>query len=199
MTTENKLAAGPILGAVGGFLVLVTGAFEIWLGLGGSVTVNGFAVSGAFVTGGALGVVAGMFMMLVAGLLWAYPESHVALGGALIVLSLISLLSLEGGFGFGFLLGVLGGTCGVVFGPGQPGARAGYDAPEAGGWVAHEPVATFPSVPSRTGTPPPVMDANGRTHHACPQCGHVSPIAFTLCPQCGRPFGGSDSAPSAPP
>lgn len=65
MASENTLAAGPILGAVGGFVALATGVYEIWVGV----------------------------------LLRVYPAERRPLGGALIVLSLISLVILEGASG----------------------------------------------------------------------------------------------------
>ena len=201
MVSENKLAAGPVLGTVGGFVTFAVGVFEIYLGvqLPTDISVNGFAASTAFIAGGAFGVLLGLGMMIVAVILWLLPERHLGLGAALIVLSILSLVSLEGGLGLGFLLGVLGGTCGIVFGPGPPVERD----PNAGVYyrtpLSDEDALETRSVVREGGAVPPFVDAQGRTHRACPGCGRVSPIAFTICPQCGRSFDLDGTNPPVPP
>ena len=200
MATEDKLSAGPILGVVGGFVVLAVGCFEIYesLSVGANVSIDGFPAAGGLLAGGVLGMIVGLIMMIVAVLLWSEPDSHVGLGAALIVLSLISLLSLEGGLGLGFLLGVLGGTCGIVFGPGYS-TEAERRSP--GRSRTLRMLGTGPASPTafeEGAAPGPPANSGARTHRACVRCGHLSPLGPSACPACGQPFEGSGPDATAP-
>ena len=200
MTTEDKLSAGPILGAVGGFVVLAVGGFEVCeaLQVGAGNSIRGVPGEGGLVAGGLLGVVIGLVMMLVAFLLWSRPDLHVGLGAARIVPSQISLLSLEGGLGLGVLLGVLGGTCGIVYGPGSAIGEDPRQASRARASFAAGSGSASPDPVGGTPAPGAPVSVGGRTHQACVRCGQVSPIGHSFCPSCGAPFEGPPPAPIAP-
>jgi len=138
---ENRLLAGPILGAVGGLVTLAYGAYEISLAEGAKsvASLGGFPVgnvAGA-VDAGVAGVVLGLITICAAVGLWVSPRKHAALGALIIVLSVLSLVSVGGGNGAGLILGVLGGTCGVVIGPGHPYTGARGEPPSGAAAGAH--------------------------------------------------------------
>lgn len=177
---ENKLAAGPILGFVGGLVILVYGAYEIYVwSVGQSLASLGGLPVGSLaglLAGGVTGVLLGLFTMLASADLWFSPELHTQLGLVIVTLSFLSLVSVGGGDGIGMILGVLGGTCGVVFGPRYPELPP-VDLPEG------NPSGSHPMPLS------PTPDARGRTFKACPSCRQVIPIQATKCPNCGRTVG----------
>lgn len=177
MATENKLLAGPALGFLGGFTVLVFAAYEIYLGVNdpGIGSVGGIPIfNGSFLVGsGVFGIVIGLLLMLFAVALAYFPQDHFGLGVVLLFLSVLSLVSFGGGDGFGFLLGVLGGTCGLVYGPDV----------------------------RRAPRPATQVTASDRTHRACPQCGTRVPIDAAFCTTCGSrllPLPGSGAGPPPP-
>jgi hypothetical protein len=167
-SSENKLAAGPILGFVGGFVVLVYGTYEAYLGsisppiasLGGIPVSNIAGVTDA----GVAGIVLGVLMMALAVLLWERPGAHVGVGLLMILFSVLSLVSVGGGDGVGLILGVLGGTSGVVYGPGRRSPARGTDSNQS---------------PS-----PPTGPVGGAHLVACHACGHLTPVASAECPEC---------------
>jgi len=187
--SDNKAAAGPILGFAGGLVILAYGAYELYLAetVQSLANLAGFPVNGSllgFIYGGEAGIILGIFLIIASITLAAAPDYHFSLGVLIIALSLLSLVSLGGGDGFGLLLGVLGGTCAIVFGPEGPPAKevrlrseflprtqTNADVPGS------EPV---PFVP-----PAPRLSVTARPHRGCPSCGKVIPAAFTTCPNCG--------------
>jgi len=123
----NKAALGPLLGFVGGFVILVYGAYELSIGdsLQSLLNVTGFPVNSSvsgLVDAGWLGVILGILILLAAIATAIAPTYHSSLGALMILFSMLSLLcvlslgSLGAGDSVGFLLGVLGGTCAVVVG-----------------------------------------------------------------------------------
>jgi hypothetical protein len=137
--SENKAAIAPVLGVVGGLVISIYGAYEASLGLSIQSLSNttGFPVNssvGIIVEAGWAGVVLGILMMAAAIGIAAAPISHSGLGVLLIVLSIMSLFcvlslgSLGGGDAIGFLLGVLGGTAGIVVGPPSASIRVVHDS-----------------------------------------------------------------------
>jgi hypothetical protein len=180
--SENKQIAGPILGLVGGLVILIYGAVEVYLAevVSSIANLNGLPVLdiGGVIIAGILGIVFGLVVMVFSAVIAFYPEYHGGLGALMILFSIFSLVSVGGGNGIGFLLAVLGGTCCIVFGPGEPPRSP--SAPRR---------SSAPSpVPEPPLSPPPVADALGRTQKACANCGKVSNIAFTVCPSCGQKF-----------
>ncbi len=177
---ENKLAAGPILGFVGGFVIFVYGAYEIYVGatVESLASLNGLPVGGlwAVVTAGFVGSVMGILVMgFSIGLLMA-PDYHTVLGGLMILASVTSLVSVGGGAGVGLILGVLGGTCAIVFGPEDPS----YSEPRP---PVRDSAGNMPFSPQE---PPKVDDPLLR---ACHSCEEEIPIEATVCPKCGFPTG----------
>jgi hypothetical protein len=188
--TDNKAAAGPILGFVGGLVILVYGAYELYLAeiLQSSANLAGFPVNGSllgFVDGGAAGILLGILLIITSISLAAAPDYRISLGVLIIVLSLLSLVSLGGGNGVGLLLGVLGGTCALVFEPEGPTAEEVRLRSEfLPGPPTNDEIPG--SKPAPLAPPPaPRTRMAGLTHRACPGCTKVIPWAFTTCPNCG--------------
>jgi len=179
--SENKQIAGPILAFVGGLVILIYGAVEVYIGeVASSIgNLNGLPVLniGGVIIGGTLGIVFGLVIMASSVAVPSYPDSNLGLGVLIILFSIFSLVSVGGGSGVGFLLGVLGGTCCIVFGPEEP-----VRSPPTPPTPSASPPAPKPPAPS------PTADPLGRTQHACPRCGKISLIAFTVCPFCGHRF-----------
>jgi len=125
--SEDKQLAGPVLAAVGGLVILMYAAYELYIAANVSSvsSLNGFPVTdiGNVMITGWLGVVFGLVIIFLSIVLVANPANHTACGAAIISLAILSLVSLGGGNGVGFLLAVLGGTCGIVFGPDTPESR----------------------------------------------------------------------------
>ncbi len=189
---DGLRAAGPILGGVGGFVILVYGAYELYLG---TVAASVFAPSGLapglgeVVGGGVAGVVLGLLVLLLSALVWWAPDWHALLGFLVVLFSVLSLVSLGGGGGVGLLLGVIGGTCSIVFGPEDesyaprtgPGSSAPYEAPRESPPVAFGAAGDL----SRGASPQAPSVARYR---GCAQCGSVAPGDAGFCAQCGRPL-----------
>src|SRR5208282_472754 len=91
------------------------------------------------------------------------PHYHTFLGGLMILGSITSLVSVGGGGGAGLILGVLGGTCAVVFGPEDPA----YTEPRP---PVRDASGNMPFSPQK---PPKVEDPLLR---ACPSCDEQIPI-----------------------
>jgi hypothetical protein len=170
--SDERLLAGPILGFVGGLLILIDGAIETFVGAQGLSLASsaGFSLGPAetVLASGVAGIVLGLLIIVCSAALAVYSEYHGTLGVLIILFSVLSLVSLGGWIGPGLLLGVLGGTCGVVFGP--------------------EEVPISPSKRLPTPEPPLTVpvDEFGRSHRACVACGRVSPISVKICPGCGK-------------
>jgi hypothetical protein len=182
--SDSKEMAGPILGFVGGLVILIYGAVEVYLAefVSSISSLNGLPVLdiGGVLIAGFVGIGLGLLIMVLSGLSVSYPEHSAGLGVLMILFSIFSLVSVGGGNGVGLLLGVLGGTCCIVFAPDE----ARWSPPR-------QQSSTTPSSASDLTTPSsPPVDAFGRTHQACPRCGTVSPITSTACPSCGQIFSG---------
>jgi hypothetical protein len=173
---DEKLVLGPVLGFVGGFLILVYGVYEAYLGytLSSISSLAGLPVSslGGVVTAGVAGGVLGILIMGLAVGLWISPESHAELGIFLVLLSVASLVSVGGGGGIGLLLGVLGGTCGIAFGP-EDSEPYPPDATALG------------PAGSAASSAAPSADWTARYFRACPSCHRVAPISDSSCHYCG--------------
>jgi hypothetical protein len=165
---DERFVFGAIIGFVGGLLILVFAAYELYLVLTFPFIpiLAGFPVDNvSLVTDVAIiGIVLGILIMIVAVLLADFPEYHTFLGGLMIVLSVISVVSLYGGNGIGLLLGVVGGACGIAFGPEEP-----YYPP--GGTHRLDSTAG-PTV-------------SGELHRGCSNCGKILSAESTVCPNCG--------------
>ncbi len=188
---DGRRVAGPVLGSVGGFVILVYGAYELYVG---TVVANLFATSGlttsagAVVAGGVAGIVLGLLVIICSALVWWATDWRVVLGLLVVIFSVLSLVSLGGGEGVGLLLGVIGGTCSLVFGPEDepyaPRTGPGPSSPDtppdsprqASGTVGVPSRGTLPSGPSVP------------RYRGCAQCGAVAPGDAGFCPQCGRPL-----------
>jgi hypothetical protein len=184
--SDNKTAAGPILSFVGGFLIFVDGAYAVYAAgaVASMSNAAGIPVSGALgsvAAAGWVGLVLGLIIMLAAVALAVDPRSHSGLGILIVLLSVVSLVGVAGGDGLGLLLGVLGGTCGVVFG--GDSSSGGAASPSDYSNSAGDPA---PASAGRAPSASPSRDAAGRTSRGCLNCGKVVAASLTVCPNCGE-------------
>lgn len=114
--SDDRPLAGFILALIGGILILVDGV--IVAALGGTASALGIAGGGLLVGLGALGAFLGFLVLVLAIVLFVAPDYHLPVGVAILVFSLLSLLS-GGGFILGLVLGVVGGILGIIFSPSE--------------------------------------------------------------------------------
>jgi hypothetical protein len=192
---DDRSFAGPVLGLVGGFVMLLWGAFVLYLWSQGAqaAAAAGLSAPGLNVIAyvGVAGIVSALFGMAFAILLGLNPAVHHLFGVLMILTPIVNLLvDLAVGAGFAglgegveiaFLLMVLGGTCGIVFGEDEFAELDDLPRP----WPRLSARGEAP-MPPRPPTPEP--DAKGRTFRACPGCRAVIPVRSTACPACGAPI-----------
>jgi len=109
------------------------------------------------------------FLIIAAGAgMYLDPTRHRVWGGAVIALSILSLLPLLGGFFIGMTLGIAGGALGVVWKP--------------TGWPSTMPGPLLPATPGGTvaASAPPVG-----ANRFCGHCGTQLPPGSTFCGRCG--------------
>ncbi|MCI4334257.1 MAG: DUF6114 domain-containing protein [Thermoplasmata archaeon] len=110
---ENRPQLAFALTVIAGLLMLVEGA--VFLIAGSVANSLGYSAASALLSGIALlGMALGFIVVLLAALLWVYPEAHVALGVVIVAVSILSFFG-GGGFLIGILLGLLGGILAIVF------------------------------------------------------------------------------------
>jgi uncharacterized protein DUF6114 len=107
--------AASVVSLIGGVLILIGGLFVA--ALGGAVNAAGYYAAGGALSGlGLLGALFGFIIILLAIGMYLHPDQTVGYGIAILILSLLSLVS-GGGFIIGLILGVIGGILGIVFHP----------------------------------------------------------------------------------
>ncbi|HEV2448917.1 MAG TPA: zinc ribbon domain-containing protein [Thermoplasmata archaeon] len=155
--SEPRPVLSFVLTLVAGVLVLVNGVLLL---IAGSIANSlGYATASSLLSGiGALGFGIGFLLMILAGVLWIIPESHLVLGILIIVFSVISLFG-GGGFLIGILLGVLGGIFAIVFETTEEEAELGYL--------------------------PTVLAATPPAPATCWNCGRAWDAGSATCPACG--------------
>jgi hypothetical protein len=187
----EKLVFGAILGFVGGLVILVYGAYEVYLGMTMQSIANlaGLPVTdiAGVVYGGTAGIVLGILIMILSVALAEYSDHCLALGGLLIACSLLSLVSFGGGNGVGFLLGVVGGACGIAFGseewlpgPEHPLAPSLPAPPGSGLGSSATTSATGAEAPSSP------LASQVSLYRGCANCGKICSTTLTVCPLCGE-------------
>lgn len=97
-----------------------------------------------FILIGAVGVIIGLVIIVGGVLMYSRPQSSTAWGVLILILAIVSLFTVTGGFFLGFILALIGGILGVVFKPTAPAAPAAAAPPVA---PAPEP-ASEPEGPS---------------------------------------------------
>jgi hypothetical protein len=97
---------------IGGFFILIGGVALAIIGAIFFSLVPG--VAGVFF----IGLVVGLFTLVLGGLMLAAPRLHVVWGVLAIVMALLSIPFALFGFGIGFLLVLIGGILAIVFKPG---------------------------------------------------------------------------------
>ena len=155
--TRDWPLGGVILSLIGGVLVLADGALVA--AAGGLASSLGLAGGGLIEGLGAVGAFFGLLLIVVAILLVVTPDHHLALGVAILIFSLLSIVS-GGGFIIGLILGVIGGILGIIFQPDEDldfDERFGFSRPTGG--------------------------------RICPRCAaSVPPGSTRFCPSCGGPL-----------
>ena len=113
---KNKPIASFAITLTGGFFIFIGGLFTLFLSAFASRLAAGYVsnfVRGAYASG-ILGVIAGVIVMLAATM---YDNRNRKIttewGTVAVIFSVLSLFSL-GGFGVGFLLGLIGGLLGIT-------------------------------------------------------------------------------------
>jgi hypothetical protein len=110
-----------VLSLIGGVFILLGGLAEAWVGA--NLSAFSFASRLAGIAGaelvaiGALGIVVGLVIVVLAVFLHSHPQMHLVLGVLILVLSFVSLLSFFGGFVAGFLLALIGGVLAISWKP----------------------------------------------------------------------------------
>ncbi len=116
MDGEERPLGAFIVSFIGGILILGVGAL---LGAaGGSASAAGVGVGGIVEGLGALGVLFGLLIIILAAIMFYVPDYHLGCGVGILVLSLLSIVSGAGLF-LGLILGVIGGILGIVFHPSE--------------------------------------------------------------------------------
>jgi len=176
---DRKRLAGPVLGFVGGLMILVYAVAELseasGAGMAGSLGGIPLHTLSGVTDAGVAGVVLGVLLVTSSIALGIYPDEGQSLGFLMIAFSVGSVVSVGGGNGVGLLLGVLGGTCGLVFGPETEQERA-------------RRMALGPGAPERDGRTPPDRRSPEAHRWACPSCRKLVPAQAPVCPYCGQPM-----------
>ncbi|MCI4348032.1 MAG: DUF6114 domain-containing protein [Thermoplasmata archaeon] len=160
MDSERPIV-GFALSLLGGILVLGDGMVP--MAVGSAVSVGPLAPAGAIVSAlGALGFLLGVVICLLAVALYRNPESHQGYGIAILILSLVSIIS-GGGFILGLILGSAGGIFGIVFEESEPLPLFDREEPVRNRWQCANcgkplypgmTVCSYCDTPVSRGTPP---------------------------------------------
>ena len=121
-------------------------------------------------------------------LLVNYDDFHIELGILIIIFALVSLVSVGGGNGVGFLLAVVGGAFAIAFGPEQqyvPRSRAPVaPAPES----PISPSSVPLNLPGAGGSLSSEAEQHSVAYRGCTKCGRATLPSHTFCPNCGARF-----------
>ncbi|MFE1361590.1 DUF6114 domain-containing protein [Streptomyces carpaticus] len=111
-------------------------------------------------TAGAGSLVIGALLIVLGQTMWFQPHSRIFSGVASIMLVLVSLVvSNVGGFGMGYLLGLIGGGMSIAWAPGEPVADSPADpAPDTG---ADRPASGTTAAAPAPAAPGPVPGVPG--------------------------------------
>jgi hypothetical protein len=102
-----------VFSLIGSILILIDGAILVFAG-GLASNVGAAAVGGLLAGLGYLGVFLGLLIGILSFFLFLVPESHLGIGIAILVLSILSLFG-GGGFILGVILGIIGGILAIMF------------------------------------------------------------------------------------
>jgi hypothetical protein len=164
---ESKPTNAFALGIIAGILILLAGAFEVWIGAVESTIVFLGTGSTLLVVLGLLGVCLGVFVIVFSVLLYLQTEHHVVYGVIILVLSIASALAYWG-FVLGMVLGIVAGVLAIVWMP-----------------VRWTPIAYGPMGPGGWPTAPAPFSAS--SHRVCLKCGRLVGIDSRYCSYCGAP------------
>ncbi len=144
--------AAAVLIILSGLVIAAVGAF---------LTFFLFGVGAVF---GLVGVLWGVLLIVCAVRLRSNPQQHTMLGVAIVLLSIFSFFGAAGGFGLGFLLGLIGGIMALVWNPG---------------------VSMSVNVTASSAANIPVSASSGSTRF-CPNCGAPVEAGAKFCRSCGK-------------
>jgi len=136
-----------------GVLVLLEGIFLT--ALSSVIGSAGQYAAGAILgDAGAVGLIIGFILILLAVALFVYLDSHVGIGVLILIFSFLSIFG-GGGFYLGLILGIIGGIAAILFDP----------------WLYVGPAASHDGFVSSRRTCPACGAAIPVQALACPQCG----------------------------
>lgn len=110
--TAGKPTVASILSLIGGIIIIIFGAFFAIVGAGLTSQIGG--VGGLF---GLFGMVTGVLVIIGAVKMRSRPEQHIIWGVVVIAFSILSWIGSLGGFGIGFIIGLIGGILGILWKP----------------------------------------------------------------------------------
>jgi len=95
--------------------------FNMMNGYGGYGMMRELGLGGGFGFMGILGVVFGVIVIVSAAMLYNRSDEHTTWGALILIFSILSAFgSMMGGFGIGFVLGIIGGVLAILWKPATP-------------------------------------------------------------------------------
>ncbi|MGI0155875.1 MAG: DUF6114 domain-containing protein, partial [Thermoplasmata archaeon] len=155
---EPKPTAAFVLSLIGGVLILLGGASELWLTVAHRGAFFAPPYSDGLVVLGLAGIALGSIVVASSALLFLYPHDHVVYGVLILVLSVLSVISYAG-YLVGLVRGVVGGALAIAWAPVR-WFSAGYGP---GGWPYPSP--SSPAV----------------SHRVCLKCGRLIGLESRFC------------------
>jgi hypothetical protein len=189
--SEDAVVFGAVLAVVGGLLILIFGAFTIFVAAVFAVTFGDTGLAGTAVLGalivGVVGVVFGILVIVLAALFRLDPEHDALWGSLVIVLAILSLFILGGGWLFGFVFATIGGACAIAFG--EPwGTLESLESPAAIPRPWEDTESEPATATGQTPSPPLPLGSPVGPLKGCAACGKACPSDAPTCPNCGRAF-----------
>lgn len=170
-----------LLSLVGGLVIAVFGLAEVGVGIFLRSTLGSFLPgrSGMSIGLGALAIVSGLGIVLMAGRLKSSPQSARTSGIVIVALALMGFFG-GGGLFLGLLLAVVGGLLAMTWNP--PVLPQSVFSSSGYSLKADQPVATM-----EWGPPSSPSSRLGGAGRVCPSCGARNVADARFCAACGAP------------
>lgn len=109
---KDKPTAAFVLSLIGGIFILLGGIVIAFVGALATLAIGGVGIA----IGGA-GIAMGLVIIVGSVMMESNPDTHVAWGVIILILSIFSWLTALGGFVIGFLLGLIGSILALTYHP----------------------------------------------------------------------------------